>query len=94
MNLARHSISATAPILIFDTRIDADCRIFTTCTPAGFAVYSTWPLKLLRKQGAAESQSHVLSEINDEWFRDYRWDTRRRSAYAHIVADIPRGRRS
>ncbi|KAJ3521250.1 hypothetical protein NM688_g9039 [Phlebia brevispora] len=50
MNLARHSISATAPILIFDTRFDADCRIFTTCTQAGFAVYSAWPLKLLRKQ--------------------------------------------
>ncbi len=51
MNLARHSISATAPVLIFDTRFDPGCRIFTTCTQAGFAVYSACPLKLLRKQG-------------------------------------------
>ncbi|KAH8106109.1 WD40-repeat-containing domain protein [Cristinia sonorae] len=50
MNLARHSISATAPILIFDTRFDADCQIFTTSTQSGFAVYNTWPLKLLRKR--------------------------------------------
>ncbi|GJE84439.1 WD40 repeat-like protein [Phanerochaete sordida] len=50
MNLARHSISATAPVLIFDTKFDADCRIFTTCTQAGFAVYSTWPLRLLRRR--------------------------------------------
>ena len=63
MNLARHSISATAPILIFDTRFDADCRIFTTCTQAGFAVYSTWPLKLLRKQGVFVMCSHLPSEL-------------------------------
>ncbi|KAI0091933.1 WD40-repeat-containing domain protein [Irpex rosettiformis] len=50
MNFARHQISATAPVLIFDTRFDPDCRIFTTCTQAGFAVYSTYPLKLLRKR--------------------------------------------
>lgn len=93
MNLARHTISATAPILIFDTRIDADCRIFTTCTPAGFAVYSTWPLKLLRKQGAVVLQSYVSPEMNNDIHRDYWWDTRCRRAYAHIVPDIPRGRR-
>ncbi|TCD67671.1 hypothetical protein EIP91_012037 [Steccherinum ochraceum] len=50
MNLARHSISSTAPVLIFDTRFDADCQIFTTSTQAGFAVYNTWPLKLIRKR--------------------------------------------
>ncbi|KAJ3837871.1 SVP1-like protein 2 [Lentinula raphanica] len=50
MNLARHSITATNPLHIFDTRLDADCEIFTTCSPAGFAVYRTWPLQLLRKR--------------------------------------------
>ena len=51
MNLARHSISSTAPVLIFDARFDPDCRIFTTSTKAGFAVYRAWPLQLLRKRG-------------------------------------------
>jgi hypothetical protein len=51
MNLARHSITATNPIQIFDTRFEADCQIFTTTTPAGFAVYQTWPLTLIRKRG-------------------------------------------
>ncbi|KAG1753919.1 uncharacterized protein EDB91DRAFT_1100625 [Suillus paluster] len=50
MNLARHSITATNPIQIFDTRFEADCQIFTTTTPAGFAVYQTRPLKLIRKR--------------------------------------------
>ncbi|KIJ70209.1 hypothetical protein HYDPIDRAFT_172085 [Hydnomerulius pinastri MD-312] len=50
MNLARHSITPTSPVQIFDTQFDADCQIFTTSTPAGFAVYQTWPLKLLRKR--------------------------------------------
>ncbi|KAK7049625.1 Phosphatidylinositol 3,5-bisphosphate-binding protein [Paramarasmius palmivorus] len=50
MNLARHSITATSPIHIYDARFDADCQIFTTCTPAGFAVYRTWPMTLLRKR--------------------------------------------
>ncbi|EJF61323.1 WD40-repeat-containing domain protein [Dichomitus squalens] len=50
MNLARHSISATAPVLIFDARFDPECRIFTISTKAGFAVYRTWPLQLLRKR--------------------------------------------
>ncbi|KAK0230799.1 SVP1-like protein 2 [Armillaria fumosa] len=50
MNLARHSISATAPIHIFDARFDPDCDIFTAATPAGFAVYRTCPLTLLRKR--------------------------------------------
>ncbi|KAG2754640.1 hypothetical protein P692DRAFT_20827233 [Suillus brevipes Sb2] len=50
MNLARHSITATNPIQIFDTRFEADCQIFTTTTPAGFAVYQTWPLTLIRKR--------------------------------------------
>ncbi|KAH9843905.1 WD40-repeat-containing domain protein [Rhodofomes roseus] len=50
MNLARHSISSTAPVLIFDARFDSDCHIFTAATPAGFAVYRTRPLQLLRKR--------------------------------------------
>ncbi|KAF8076277.1 WD40-repeat-containing domain protein [Lyophyllum atratum] len=50
MNLGRHSISATSPVHIFDARFDPDCQIFTTSTPAGFAVYQTSPLKLLRKR--------------------------------------------
>ncbi|KAJ7591191.1 SVP1-like protein 2 [Mycena floridula] len=37
MNLARHSITATTPVHIFDARFDVDCEIFTTSTPAGFA---------------------------------------------------------
>ncbi|KII95228.1 hypothetical protein PLICRDRAFT_48193 [Plicaturopsis crispa FD-325 SS-3] len=48
MNLARHSISSTTPILIFDARFDSDCNIFTATTPAGFAIYRAWPLKLIR----------------------------------------------
>ncbi|KAK0468336.1 WD40-repeat-containing domain protein [Desarmillaria tabescens] len=41
MNLARHSISATAPIHIFDA---------SPLLPLAFAVYRTWPLTLLRKR--------------------------------------------
>jgi len=51
MNLARHSITATSPVHVYDARFDADCNIFTVSTPAGFAVYRTRPLKLLRKRG-------------------------------------------
>ncbi|KAF8760127.1 WD40 repeats protein [Rhizoctonia solani] len=50
MNLARHSITATAPTCILDARFEPNSRIFTTCTPEGFAVYKTWPLTLLRKR--------------------------------------------
>ncbi|KAH0587452.1 hypothetical protein H2248_006236 [Termitomyces sp. 'cryptogamus'] len=50
MNLGRHSITSTTPVHIFDARFDPDCQIFTTSTPAGFAVYRTSPLKLLRKR--------------------------------------------
>ncbi|KAA1466227.1 hypothetical protein DENSPDRAFT_831002 [Dentipellis sp. KUC8613] len=49
MNLARHSITPTNPVLLFDIRLDSDSRIFTTSTPAGFAIYRTYPLQLLRK---------------------------------------------
>jgi len=51
MNLARHSITSTTPIHIYDARFDSDCKIFTTSTPAGFAVYRTCPLQLIRKRG-------------------------------------------
>ena len=55
MNLARHSITPTDRVQIFDARFDADCQIFTVSTPAGFAVYQVWPLTLLRKRGMSES---------------------------------------
>ena len=51
MNLARHSITSTTPIHISDARFDSDCKIFTVSTPAGFAVYRTCPLQLIRKRG-------------------------------------------
>ena len=51
MNLARHSISSTSPINIFDARFDADCNIFTATTQAGFAIYRAYPLQLIRKRG-------------------------------------------
>jgi len=51
MNLARHSISSTSPVHIFDARLDADCNIFTATTPAGFAVYRAYPLQVIRKRG-------------------------------------------
>lgn len=68
MNLARHSIRPTRPVEIFDTRFDADYNIFTTATPAGFAIYQSWPLKLLRKRGRPPSpiacpSSHRTTEI-------------------------------
>ncbi|KAJ7638702.1 SVP1-like protein 2 [Roridomyces roridus] len=50
MNLARTHISATHPVNIFDARFDSDCNIFTVATPAGFAVYRTCPLTLIRKR--------------------------------------------
>lgn len=49
MNLARHSLSDSAPTQIIDVRFDVECRIFTCSTPDGFAIYQTRPLKLLRK---------------------------------------------
>lgn len=55
MNLARHSITATAPTHILDARFEPDSRIFTTCTPDGFAVYKTWPLQLLRKRDVPDN---------------------------------------
>jgi WD repeat-containing protein 45 len=60
MNLARHSITSTNPIIVLDARFDADCQIFTSSTPAGFAVYQTWPLKLLRKRGALFNTDHAM----------------------------------
>ena len=51
MNLARHSISATEPLVLYDVRFDADCQIFTASSPEGFAVYRVLPLDLLKKRG-------------------------------------------
>ncbi|EIM88515.1 uncharacterized protein STEHIDRAFT_95773 [Stereum hirsutum FP-91666 SS1] len=50
MNLARHSITATNPVQLFNVQFDADCNVFTTTTPAGFAVYRSCPLELIRKR--------------------------------------------
>lgn len=52
MNLGRHTIAATRPVHILDARFDVECDIFTAATPAGFAVYQTFPLTLIRKRGA------------------------------------------
>jgi hypothetical protein len=51
MNFARHSISSTDPLVLYDVRLEPDSQIFTTSTPDGFAVYRTLPLELLRKRG-------------------------------------------
>ncbi|KAJ7667907.1 SVP1-like protein 2 [Mycena polygramma] len=50
MNLSRTSIASTRPVNILDARFDSDCNIFTTSTPAGFAVYRTCPLTMVRKR--------------------------------------------
>ncbi|KAL0949698.1 hypothetical protein HGRIS_009735 [Hohenbuehelia grisea] len=60
MNLARHSITATAPVHILDIRLEPDARIFTIATPQGFAVYRTCPLSLLRKR---ELSGGTLSQV-------------------------------
>jgi len=60
MNLARHSISSTDPLVLYDVRLDPDSQIFTTSTPDGFAVYRTVPLELLRKR---EVSGGVLSSV-------------------------------
>jgi len=52
MHLARHSLTPTTPTQILDARFDTDNKIFTASTLNGYAVYCTWPLKLLRKRGA------------------------------------------
>jgi WD repeat-containing protein 45 len=67
MNLARHSITATNPVHIFDARFEADCNIFTVSTPAGFAVYRTRPLKLLRKRGIDPSHPRIWPVILMRW---------------------------
>jgi hypothetical protein len=60
MNLGRHSITSTNPVLIFDAHFDPDCHIFTATTPVGFAVYRTWPLKLLSQRG-------IYQFVEDLW---------------------------
>ncbi|CAA7259662.1 unnamed protein product [Cyclocybe aegerita] len=50
MNLGRHSISSTNPVNVLDARFDPECNIFTATTQAGFAVYRTHPLQLIRKR--------------------------------------------
>ncbi|KAJ3511503.1 hypothetical protein NLJ89_g4065 [Agrocybe chaxingu] len=50
MNLGRHSISSTSPVNVLDARFDPECNIFTATTQAGFAVYRTYPLQLIRKR--------------------------------------------
>ncbi|KAI9513197.1 WD40-repeat-containing domain protein [Russula earlei] len=60
MNLARHSISSTDPLVLYDVRLDPDSQIFTTSTPDGFAVYRTLPLELVRKR---EVSGGILSSV-------------------------------
>ncbi|KAI0303878.1 WD40-repeat-containing domain protein [Russula brevipes] len=60
MNLARHSISSTDPLVLYDVRFDPDAQIFATSTPDGFALYRTLPLDLLRKR---EVSGGVLSSV-------------------------------
>lgn len=55
MHLARHSITSTQPIQIADARFDAANHIFTCATPNGFAVYQTFPLRLLRKHDLTDA---------------------------------------
>lgn len=55
MHRGRASITSTAPTNIVDARFDADCSIFATSTPHGFAVYKTNPLKLLRRRSTLSS---------------------------------------
>ncbi|KAF7313722.1 WD-REPEATS-REGION domain-containing protein [Mycena chlorophos] len=50
MNLARRTVSSTRPVNILHVGLDPDSTIFTASTPAGFAVYRTCPLSLIRKR--------------------------------------------
>jgi len=60
MNLARHSISSTDPLVLYDVRLDPDSQIFTTSTPDGFAVYRVLPLEVIRTR---EVSGGVLSSV-------------------------------
>lgn len=91
MNLARHSISSTSPINIFDARFDADCNIFTATTQAGFAIYRAYPLQLIRKRGKScsdlESPSCLTYLIN----RADRWNALCSCAIALFKSPFPVG---
>ena len=50
MNLARHSLSSSTPVHLLDARFDPEFSIFTAATPAGFAIYQSCPLRLIRKR--------------------------------------------
>ncbi|KAJ6515973.1 SVP1-like protein 2 [Mycena sanguinolenta] len=50
MNLSRVAIDTLQPVNVYDARFEADTKIFTVSTPAGFAVYRTCPLTLIRKR--------------------------------------------
>ncbi|KIO25025.1 hypothetical protein M407DRAFT_25665 [Tulasnella calospora MUT 4182] len=60
MHRGRASITSTAPTNIVDARFDADCSIFATSTPHGFAVYKTNPLKLIRRRNLTGTISKIL----------------------------------
>ncbi|KAF9058023.1 SVP1-like protein 2 [Panaeolus papilionaceus] len=64
MNLGRHHISATSPLQIFDARFDPDCNIFTTATAAGFAVYRTCPLQLIRKREFSNGTLSIVQPMH------------------------------
>jgi len=63
MNLARHSISSTDPLVLYDVRFDPDAQIFATSTPDGFALYRTLPLDLLRKRGNCRPTISTTSSL-------------------------------
>ena len=80
MNLGRHSISSTNPVQLFDARFDADSNIFTTAAQAGFAVYRTYPLQLIRKRGRLASPPVIRP--SDFFHRAARWYTYCSSSFA------------
>lgn len=73
MHLARHSIFATNPTQLIDIRFESEGHIFTCSTPSGFAIYETWPLKLLKKRGQCQNHAsssrtevaHITSELKN-----------------------------
>ncbi|KAG8969014.1 hypothetical protein FRC03_004981 [Tulasnella sp. 419] len=64
MYLARHSITATNLVNIFDARFDADCNIFTASTADGLGVYKTWPLQLIQKRDTEDGTLSIALPLH------------------------------
>ncbi|GJJ07274.1 hypothetical protein Clacol_001474 [Clathrus columnatus] len=64
MNLARYSLTPTTPIQFIDARFDADNKIFSTSTLKGYAVYSAWPLKLLKKRELSNGTLSIVQLLH------------------------------